>query len=244
MIGRIIWFATLAALALLTAGLQLDMQSKGTAQLARAVPAPLRSYAQTHIAHAALQAGDAQLAVAEAKRLVRRRPLPAENLTLLAAAHARAGEVDQATQAIRIAGQRGWREGAAQEAVLRLALSAGDDAEAARRYAALFLRPQTPDRLLEELGPAVMGEAGGLGQQTVIAVVVGGERWHPQFLRRGASVMPPAAFSAIAAGSLAKGAQFDCTQLKQSAAAIAQRDAGAASTLRAAAARRCPDITG
>ena len=239
MIGRIIWFAALAAIALLTTALQLDMHSKKAPGLAAVVPAPLRSQAQVQIVQTALAGKDAKLAVAEAERLVRRRPLPAESLTLLAVAQAKAGDLDAAGRTIQIAGQRGWRVAMAQEAVLRLALGAGDKPEAARRYAALFLRDQTPDSLLEELAPAVLGEPGGLGQQTMVAIVVGGERWHTTFLRRGVRVMPPAVFSAIAASSVLEGAAFDCGALAQSIKAVGQRDAGAGYNLAMAASSRC-----
>jgi hypothetical protein len=88
----------------------------------------------------------------------------------------------------------------------------------------------------------VLDEAGGLGQQTLVAIVVGGERWHQLFLRRGVQVMPAAAFSAIAAESLRRGAAFECPGLALSIKALAQSNADAADRLRAAAARRCPDI--
>lgn len=240
MIGRFIWFAALAGVALVTIMLQFDMQSRRSPSYAAVVPAPLRNHAQAKIVQDALNQDNAALAVTEAKRLVRRRPLPAENLTLLATVQAKAGAMDEAQRTIQIAGQRGWRDPLAQEAVLRLALAAGDQAEAARRYAALFLRDRTPDRLLEELGPAVLAEPGGLGQRTMVAIVVGGERWHSLFLRRGARVMPAAAFGAIAADSLAQGAGFDCNVLAQTIRALGQRNAGAADRLRQAAARRCP----
>mgnify|MGYP006158981793 CR=1 FL=1 len=93
MIGRIIWFAALAAIALLTAALQLDMQSKKAPGLAPLVPAPLRNEAQSQIVQTALTGEDTKLAVAEAERLVRRRPLPAESLTMLAVAQAKAGQM-------------------------------------------------------------------------------------------------------------------------------------------------------
>ena len=242
MIGRIIWFAALAALAVMTTLLQFDLRSRSNDSLASVVPSGLRGYAQARMVQKALAGDDTALAVAEAQELVRRRPLPAENLSLLATAHAKAGQMDEASKAIQIAGQRGWRDPAAQEAVLRLALAAGDEAEAARRYAALFLRNRTPDALLEELGPDVLGAPQGVGQQTLVAIVVGGERWHDQFLRRGQRVMPPAAFSAIAAESLSKGAAFDCKVLGQSTRGLAQRDADAAKALRASAMQRCPNL--
>jgi hypothetical protein len=74
------------------------------------------------------------------------------------------------------------------------------------------------------------------------AIVVGGERWHPLFLRRAPGVMPPAAFSAIAAISLRDGAAFDCGRLAQSIGTLERRDASASEQLRTAATRRCPQL--
>lgn len=242
MIGRILWFTTLALAALLTVGLQLDLRARTAPGFAAVVPALLRDTAQTVVTRQALTGSDAALALAEAQTLVVRRPLPAENLTLLAAAQAKAGDEEAALRTIQIAGRRGWREPVAQEAMLRLALANGDRPEAARRYAALFLRTATPDALLLELGPAVLGDGDGAARDTLVAIVVGGERWHSAFLRRGARVMPPAAFAAIAADSIARGARFDCSAVKVSLDTLGQRDAGAAATLRAAALGRCPGL--
>jgi hypothetical protein len=241
MIGRIIWFTALAAIAVLVSLLQIDKQSEKSPALAAAVPAPLRNYAQIRIAQAAVSGEDAAQALDEAQRLVRRRPVPADYLVLLAAGQAKAGQTEAALKTIQIAGKRGWREPVAQEAVLRIALAAGDKAEAARRYAALFLRGGTPDALLKELGPAVLDEPGGIGQQTLTAVVVGGERWWPVFLRRGPLVMPPAALAAIVKASMDKGARFDCAQLELAIRRVSQRDAAAGDALAAAVrAGHCP----
>lgn len=239
MIGRIIWWTGLLASACVTAALQIDKQSEVTPMLAPLVPAPLRNFAQTVIAAEATDSGNPTLALAEARRLVRQRPVPAEYLTLLAVAQTKAGQVEAAGLTIQIAGQRGWREPLAQEAVLRLALAAGDKPEAARRYAALFLRSETPDAVLEDLGPAVLDEVGGPGQQTMAGIVSGTERWQSVFLRRGAWVMPPKAFSAIAVTSRDKGAQFDCRVLDQAIQVVTRRDAEAGTRLQQAAAD-CP----
>jgi hypothetical protein len=243
MISRIAWIAGLVALAALTALLQIDRQSERTPSLASVVPAPLRSDAQLRIAAQAVEGDDAERGLAEATALVKRRPVPAEHLTLLAVAQAKAGQLEQSGVTIQIAGQRGWRDPLAQETVLRIALAAGDKAEAARRYAALFLRSRTPNALLEELGPAVLGEPGGAGQQTLTAIVIGGERWRPTFLRRGLQVMPADAFAAMTAASLKGGATFDCTQLQQAIIGLARHDA-AAGEIVASAAREssCPQV--
>lgn len=239
MIARVIWFGSLALIAGLTLFLQLDKQSETTPALAAAVPAPLRDFAQTRVTLAALEADDPAAALAEAKMLVQRRPVPAEYLSLLAIAQARAGQADQAALTIQMAGKRGWREPLAQEAVLRLALAAGDTPEAARRYAALFLLPTTPDKLLENFGPQVFGEQSGLGRATMIDIVTGGERWHSLFLRRGLAVMPADAFGEIAAASMERGAAFDCGVLDRAIIGLRPRDAAAAARLERAAAKAC-----
>ncbi|HSF11645.1 MAG TPA: hypothetical protein VLA50_01620 [Erythrobacter sp.] len=237
MIGRIIWWTLLVAVAGLTTALQLDKQADVTPSLAPLVPAPLRNYAQAQIAAQTAAAEDPARALAEAQALVIRRPLPAEYLSLLAVAQAKDGQAEQSGLTIQIAGQRGWREPVAQEAVLRLALNAGDKAEAARRYAALFLRAETPDTLLLELGPQVFDTPGGPGETTLIDIVAGGERWHNQFMRRGALVMPPAAFSAVTRAAAERGVEFDCALLEQAMKTLERRDPAAAQSL--AAAKAC-----
>jgi hypothetical protein len=242
MIGRIIWFAALLGLALLTTFIELDRQSEATPMLAGLVPEPLRGYAQARVAGEAAEGDDAALALAEARRLVRRRPVPAEHLTLLALAQTKAGEVEQAGLTVQIAAQRGWREPLAQEAVLRLALEAGDKPEAARRYAALLLRPATPDNLLRELAPAVLGEPGGAGQRTLVDILSGTDRWHSAFLNRGAQVIPPSAFADIVTAAMQRGVRFDCDALARAIKLTRQSHLAAAERLRSAARSSCPAL--
>lgn len=239
MIGRILWLAALLGLAAVTAALQLDRQAEDAPQIAPLVPAPLRGYAQAQIAAAALEQNDPAVALDAAKELVRRRPMPAEHLTLLAAAQAKAGQADAAVFTIQLAAQRGWRERVAQEAVLRLAVASGDKPEAARRYAALFRSNATTDKLLIEFAPQVLGEVGGTGQVTFAAVLAGAPRWYELFLQRGAQVMPPAAFAEVLVLSLEDGALFTCDQLRRAAEGLGTRDAAAATKLAALIARRC-----
>lgn len=242
MIGRIVWTAALAGIAVLTTGLQFDLKARSASQFAAVVPEPLRNYAQVRIVQKALGGQNTDTALAEARKLVERRPLPAEYLTLLAAAQEKAGQREEAARTIQLAGQRGWRDPVAQLAVLRLAVAAGDRPEAARRYAALFLRGETPDALIEELGPLVFDGADQSGRDTLVAIVVGGQRWHTTFLRRGARVMPPAVFSAVAIASMDKGATFDCKVLGQALGELRLRDAAASREVALAAAGRCPAL--
>lgn len=239
MIGRVLWIAALLGIAVATAALQVDRQSEAAPQLAPLVPAPFRGYAQVQIAAAALDQDDPAAALDAAKELVRRRPMPAEHLTLLAAAQARAGGADAAVVTIQLAAQRGWRDPVAQEALLRLAVAAGDKAEAARRYAALFRSNATADELLIEFAPLVLGEQGGTGQATFAAILAGAPRWYELFLQRGAQVMPPATFAEVLSLSLDRGATFACDPLQRAAEDLGKRDAAVAAKLTATIARRC-----
>lgn len=242
MIARILWLALLSALAGVTTMLQLDRQAELSPALAPLVPQPLRGYAQARIAATGIGAKDSAAALEEARRLVQRRPVPAEHLTLLAIAQAKAGMTDQAGLTIQIAAQRGWRDPLAQEAVLRLALAAGDKPEAARRYTALFLRSATPNALLQEVGPAVLEETDGPGQRTLVDIISGTDRWHDAFLRRGVQVIPPAAFADITLASMARGVRFNCGVIGQAIKDLGQKDVAAAQRIAVASGSQCPEL--
>lgn len=224
MIAGVIWRLFLAAIALVSFGLQLDRQVQRTPIIAERVPEAFRSSAQAPIAARALGADDPAIALAEAQRLVLRRPIPAEHLRLLAQAQILAGETEAGTLTIQYAAQRGWRDALAQEAQLRLAIDAGDTSEAARRFAALFLRRDTEDALLLELGEPVFGEPGGEARKTLVSIVSGGERWHSQFLNRGARVLPPDAYVEIIEETIASGTKYNCEGLERNARRLTRRD--------------------
>lgn len=239
MIARILWLTILAGVAAVTIGLQFDRQARKTYALAPAVPEIFRSSAQLPLAASALGGDDPQYALAQAEELVRRRPMPAEHLRVLAQAQFGAGKAEDAMLTIQYAAQRGWRDPLAQESLLRLALENGDKAEAARRYAALFLQAATEDALLEELGREVLAERGGAGRQTLITIVGGGQRWHRQFLRRGARVMPPDAYVEIVEATIASGAKYDCDVLQQVERGLTLRDADAGARFAQAVEEAC-----
>lgn len=240
MIGRIVWTAFLILLGAFTAGLQLDRQSESTKALAVAVPPVFRAYAQRIVAVETVRAEDPAAGLAAAQELVRRRPMPAENLTILSVAQARAGNLQAAGLTIQLAGKRGWRELFAQEAVMRLALEAGDTPEAARRYAALFRDATTPDAKLAQFAPAVLGEPRGPGQIAFATVIAGAESWYAQYLQRGAQVLPPAVFGEVTGLALERGAKFPCDQLNATLAALRGRDAAAGQQLAVPVAKACP----
>lgn len=239
MIARALWIVLLFGIAGITAGVQIDRQARKTPALALYVPEIFRSASQPRVTGLAIDAGVGDLGVAEAQKLVRRRPIPARHLRLLAQAHFAAGDTEASGLAIQYAAQRGWREPLAQEAMMQIALVAGDRPEAARRYAALFLIRGTQQSLLEEAGPKVFPEAGGEERAVFAQIVRGGERWHSAFLSRGARVMPSDAFVEILEISADSGADFRCSALNQAQSTIAKKDAQLGMRVSAIVSARC-----
>lgn len=240
MIGRILWTVSLIGIGMITAALQIDRQSETDNALAPVVPSLLRNYAQRVVAAEAVQAKDGATALREARELVRRRPMPAENLTILSVAQAKTADLQAAGLTIQLAGKHGWRDTFAQEAVLRFALDAGDKPEAARRYAALFRDNATPNEKLIALAGPVLGEARGPGQEAFATVIAGARVWHSQFLQRGAQVLPTPVFGEVIGLAIERNARFPCGELTATIAALRQRDAAAAERLTGPAARACP----
>jgi hypothetical protein len=222
MIARVAWIILLLVIGLATAGLQLDRQSGQTHVLAPSVPGPFRASASHIIAESALRSGQNELALNEAERLVRKRPLPAEHLRLLAQAQIASGDLAAGSVAVQVAAQRGWRDRAAQEAMLRVALATGEEAEAARRYLALLLRSQTEDALLIELGPQVFERSGSEAVEAVANILAGSTRWHSAFLNRALRVIPPSALAAILKSTSEKGVQFDCAMMTRAVRLLAR----------------------
>lgn len=240
MIVRAIWILVVGLAALVTAQMQLDRETMRRPELRGLIAEPFRAASQPFFVKAALNADDPAMALVEARKLVLRRPVPAEHLAALAVAQAKAGQLDAAVGSIQTASDRGWRDPLAQEARLRLALELGDTAEAAKRYTALLLQRETSRELLTELGSQVLAEPDGAGRRTIIDIVSETDRWHGVFLRRGPQVMPPDAFAEITAGSIAKGVDFRCADLLKAFSSINKANQAAGDSIRNAARAQCP----
>ncbi|MEL7219377.1 MAG: hypothetical protein AAGK01_13240 [Pseudomonadota bacterium] len=132
---------------------------------------------------------------------------------------------------MQIAAQRGWRDPLSQQAMLELALAAGDGAEAARRYTALLLNSETENALLTELGARTFSQPNGTARETFAEILIGGERWHDYFLRRGARVLPPDAFIEVVTAAKQKGSRFDCQSISRTARQLTNRDPAAGKQL-------------
>ncbi len=239
MIGRLLWIAFLGAAAIQTSQLQLDREGLREAGWGDWVAAPFRGYTQEAVARDAILADDPEAALIEARRLVLRRPVPAENLTLLARAYAAAGNMEAANATFSEAARRGWREPFAQQEQAAIALKAGDQSEAARRFIALMIIANESDETLGPLAAATFTDPDGPAVTTVAQMLSETDRWHNAFVRRGAAVMPPEAFAAVISTSAERGVRFDCTLLERAARIVKRTKPDGAEAAAIVAGVRC-----
>lgn len=223
MMGRVIWGLAILAAAAITTAVQLDRQSRYTPAYAKSVPTPFRAFAQPHVVAQALNAQHVERGLTEAERLVARRPMPAMHLRLLGQAQLAAGETDNAAITFQYAARRGWRDQRAQEVMLGLAMAAGDQAEATRRFAALFIGPNMRDEQLANLAQQIFTSPDSkVAHETFSEILAEADRWHSTYLRKGPRVLPAATFSQVTARATEQGARFECQPLRQAEKVIAR----------------------
>jgi hypothetical protein len=237
---RALWRAAVALVALLTCQLQVDRQSARQPGLARFVAEPFRAEAQVHLATQALDRQATRTALDETRKLLARRPLPAAHLTLMARAHYANGDLEAASRVVQLAALRGWRDPIAQEIRLQLALAAGDEPEAARRFIALMVGPTSDNIMLASFGQQVFGGSDGQAVTAVVDLASNTRRWHGILLRRGSEVIPEEAFAQIIGDTLARGTSFRCAELAVALDILGKKDPPAAKTLQAAVQKACP----
>ena len=234
MMGRSLWVVAVLAVAVATTGIQLDRKPRYVPTMASAVPEPFRAFAQRHIATQALLDKKRELALAEARRLVARRPMPAAHLRLLSIAEFEAGNVEQGGYLIQLAARRGWRDRPAQHSMFQLALAAGDQGEAARRFAALFVRPSEEEAELRALADGLFSEDSEEARAVFAQIVAGAERWQGAYLRKAPVVLPSDALIDVTSRASKAGGVFDCIEGSRSVERLAKREPATAQAFRRA----------
>lgn len=206
---RLIWPAAIVGLALCTTAAQLDRASRRQAALVSIVPAPFRSFAQEKMAIDTVRSAEPSIALETAMSLVRRRPLPAEHLSLLAIAMERAGRRQESAVLVQEAARRGWRDSIAQQAMFDISLNAGDPVEASHRLAALWAlrEDQVP---LVDLTTRLLSAP--QGRSAMAETLVAGGRWTDQFLAWGGGGRPDL-FVQTLSEAFRLGARLDCDKL-------------------------------
>jgi hypothetical protein len=207
---RLLWSAALAALAVVAVAAQLDRASLQRPELSVIVPRPFRSFAQSPAALIALATADGASAQTEARRLVRRRPMPAEHLFILAMAEMRRGQSAKFAADFRAASTRGWRFGPLQASAAQAALTSGDLPAAANRIAALWAA-DADNPSVRPLTTALLRAPGGA---EAFAVPLAQTRvWSSNFLAASASLAPAPTIVRTVGAAQGAGAQFDCDAL-------------------------------
>jgi len=233
MISRALWVVAVIAIAFVTASVQLDRQARIAPALANSVPETFRAFAQRHIAADALLSENEALALKEARQLVAKRPMPAEHLRMLSLAQFAAGNSEQSVYTIQLAARRGWRDQPSQSTMLRLALAAGDQPEAARRYAALFSQGEVAEGELRAFGDLVFGAQSEDARAEFAQVVSEAARWQRIYLRKGPSGLPPEAFVDVTQRVTQAGVRFKCESKARAVQRLSQVDQSASEALKA-----------
>ncbi len=217
---RWIWRLALVLIAVVAVCAQLDRASYLRPELAIVVPKPFRSFAQPTTALLALATGNTSDAQIETRRLVRRRPIPAEHLFTLAMGELRAGNPRAFAKAFRVASTRGWRFPPLQVAAAQAALANGDVKGAANRVAALWAQnPANPS--VEPLTKALLAAPGG--PEAFAVPLANTHVWSDNFVSRAASFASPANAVLTVATARRAGGQFDCRALERFDRSLAVR---------------------
>jgi hypothetical protein len=211
------WRVLLAALALVTIFAQLDRASAMRPELSIVVPRPFRSFAQSTTAMLALATSDGATAQAEARRLVRRRPMPAEHLFTLAMAELRAGHPNAFAATLKAASTRGWRYPPLQVTTAQAALSGGDVKAAANRVATLWAE-DSDNPSVAPLTKALLASPGG--PEAFAEPLAGTRVWGENFVRRSAAIASPEQALRTVMAARKAGGHFDCGALKTMARSL------------------------
>ncbi len=220
MIGRLGWILALLVVAVVTAFAQIDRSARFAPEFAAFVPAPFRGFAQARQVEQALVMRDADRAVERAKALVRNRPVPAENLTLLAQAELMSGDVANGLAALELAGQRGWREPLAQQTLAQAALMAGELDTASQRVVALLATGSVDRAAREQLvtGLATTPE----GRAAIANRLAERGHWQRNFVALGPTYLSAGTYADIILRAQGLGANVDCLSLAQAEGLLRQ----------------------
>lgn len=232
------WYGCILFLGLVTTGAELDVMSRKDIRFAASVPAPFRNYAQERIAEMALIDQDPQSALAEARTLVRRRPIPTESLFVLASAYQLAGNERGMAEALNQGTARGWRHPVVDQVMIATALQNGDTATAAAYLLALWsidFDSSERDRLTREV-LAAPGGAEAYGK-----LVATSQFMQDAALRGAFSNAPAPDFARMAHAAITAGAHFDCNLLARQATTLTRQGNAAQAALLAAPG--CPSAT-
>lgn len=210
-LGRVAWAALVLLTAMGAVGLQMDRAARKDIWVARSVPPAFQGYALETLAREAYAANNNRQGLAHSRELVRRRPVPAENLALLTYGLMVSGQNEAALSVLLLSAQRGWRDSFTQRLMAASAEQAGQPQVAAQRLLALW-RMGNPDPQTKALSQAVLTNSKGLA--TFSQGIVQNDRgWGTNILVWGAESLPAQSMRAIIASMARQHVKMDCERL-------------------------------
>jgi len=217
---RLAWGAACLSVAVIAVGVGLDRQARDVPSLAAIVPSGFRGYAQESLVEQALVSGkDKAATLAEAKELLRRRPIPAEHLTLLSQAAYATGDAGLSDTALMFSAGRGWRDVLTQKAMVGAAMASGQPDIAVARLTALWDIGVRSDLVTNETAAVISDATARKGFAREVAV---NSDWNDAFLTWGMTNLPTQAYAQTVSAAIDAGAQFDCQRLSAVANAMAR----------------------
>lgn len=224
-VGKSVWFALWAAVAVAAAGFEMDREARYNASLAALVPAPFRGFALEVLARGALARGDSAAGVQLAREMVARRPIPAEGMAMIAQGELAAGRERSALAAVMVAAERGWRDSFTQAILVQLAVQGGDWDIAAQRLLALWRKGGHNDEV-RSLSGAVLSRKEGL---RAFNAQLGAEAsWSNVLLLWSARTLDASSVRSLAHTLRSQRARLDCSLLSDGANSAIRRGRGEA----------------
>lgn len=205
------WYSAVASAAVVAVGVELDRQARQDPAIASTVPSVFQGYALEVLVRDAVHRNDLARGRELSRRLVERRPMPAEPLSLYAAGLMSGGEVEEAIPALQLAAQRGWRDRFVQRVVILSALQSHNPNVAAERLLGLW-RQGDQSAWVKDLTRTTLGQPAGMAAFGNAFVVREGN-WVPSFLNWAASNLPAQTVEAVANKLSSRYEFFDCRAL-------------------------------
>ncbi len=212
MIGRAVIIVIALAIAILATLAQLDQQSRAAPLYGAFVPDAMSGNAARERSKIALQLGDDETALAEARTGVSLRPLPAESLSVLALAALAAEDADTARDALGAASQRGWREPISQLASGQSAFDQGEYVITSQRINALLATGALTDPALALLADLVAVPG---GREAFARQMVGAERLRGNVITSAYDAVDPLDWAKTLALADENGADLRCGALSR-----------------------------
>lgn len=215
------------AWALIVTGAQLDREARARPALAPFVPPPFRSFAQAAIVEQGLARGtDPAALYPQARRLLLRRPIASENLTLFGLSALRAGDQQRALQAFGLAASRGWHDDIPQYMALVDAARGGRWDDAALRLRALLQTQASEPTIRQAIMPFMASPA---GRATLARLLADNPDFQYPLLSIARTTLAPQQFRALLQHLASHRARIDCHAMAKLASRWLDQGIGAAS---------------